>query len=88
MWWLSFADPDLPRGERFLGVCIVPADNRDHAIEKAHLYGCNPGGEVLCIPIPPDLQRLLPKGFEKRLLTSADVDELNAVWAVAKKTQS
>lgn len=45
-WWLSFCDPELPAGNRFLGACIVPGLDMVSAIQKAHSLGCNPGGEV------------------------------------------
>ena len=53
LWWLSFTDPQRPKGERFLGVALVEteeiADLREAtkaAIQKAWATGCNPGGEV------------------------------------------
>jgi hypothetical protein len=46
-WWLSFADPDRPEGERFLGVAIVEGDDAMDAMQTAWNLGCNPGGEIL-----------------------------------------
>lgn len=46
LWWLSFADPDLPRGRQFLGVVVVRADDMKDAMQKAWRLGINPGGEV------------------------------------------
>lgn len=70
-WWLSFADPARPVGDEFLGVAIVPGVDFMHAIEGAHLLGCNPGGEVLgypCLAPPPDARcRLLSKEEMYRL---------------------
>lgn len=52
-YWLSFADPDLPKGSQFLGVCIVEVDSAHNsvkatadAVAKAREVGANPGGEV------------------------------------------
>lgn len=45
-WWLSFADPDRPKGEHFLGLCIVPGGNPVQAGQIAWALGCNPGGQV------------------------------------------
>lgn len=30
-WWLSFSDPDLPKGQQFLGVAIVDITEEDAA---------------------------------------------------------
>jgi len=53
-FWLSFSDPDLEPGHRFLGVTIVDVaeiEDQRHwgmkAIEKSWELGINPGGEVL-----------------------------------------
>lgn len=53
MWfYLSFADPDLPKGSQFLGACYVEADSEVQAVRTAHARGCNPGGEVLIGEVP------------------------------------
>ena len=51
-WWLSFADPTLPKGQQFLGACIVRGTDVAEAAMDAHLRGCNPGGEVRGVAIP------------------------------------
>jgi hypothetical protein len=48
-WWLSFADDD-----GFLGACIVEAPDVVQAAIQAFRHGCNPGGEVVGVKIPPD----------------------------------
>lgn len=30
-WWLSFTDPDKPKGQQFLGVAIIDVDDMDVA---------------------------------------------------------
>lgn len=50
LWWLSFADP---HGKN-LGVCVVDAEDIEQAAQVAWQYGCNPGGEVFGLPVPPD----------------------------------
>lgn len=45
LWWLSFCDPTRPKGEQFLGACIVRAASFPEALMVAGLRGCNPGGE-------------------------------------------
>lgn len=49
VWWLSFADPGKPDGEKFLGGCLVkaPSTMPDMAVREASLRNCNPGGEAL-----------------------------------------
>lgn len=49
-WWLSFCDPGKPNGHQFLGVAIVKAPGFMHAVDKAHVLGINPGGEVKGMP--------------------------------------
>jgi hypothetical protein len=54
-WWLSFCDDSRPKGQQFLGACIVgPADSEMHAHMLACAYDCNPGGEIVFQPIPDD----------------------------------
>lgn len=48
-WWLSFADEDTGR---HLGCCIAEGQCLAGAIAASHDHGCNPGGEVLGIPMP------------------------------------
>lgn len=70
LWWLSFADPDLPEGHQFLGVVIVEAQDGEAAVARTHLMGINPGGEVLIAgPIP--LGRVHPR-WRDRFLTKGD----------------
>lgn len=45
-WWLSFADPELPKGSQFLGVSIVQCHIGELAPSEAWTQGCNPGGQV------------------------------------------
>lgn len=45
-WYLSFADPRKPKGQQWLGAVIVEAPNFIRAVDRAHLLGINPGGEV------------------------------------------
>jgi len=52
IFWLSFVDDDLPKNHKFLGVCIVKADDIASAVATAWKCGCNPGGEILGIEFP------------------------------------
>lgn len=83
-WWLSFADPDRPEGEQFLGVCIVqgtePAMGFPRAtdpIPRAWQLGLNPGGEVQFHRIPEDRQP--PAEWTNRLLDRAECEQLDRV---------
>lgn len=63
-FWMSFCDPDKPKGQQFLGVSIVEVDELDvmlaignlamAASAKAWERQCNPGGEVAMKEIHPD----------------------------------
>lgn len=52
LWYLSFADPQLPRGHQFLGVSVIEACSAVSAYEKSVLLKLNPGGEVKMASIP------------------------------------
>lgn len=71
--WLSFVDPDLPDGEKFLGVAIVQGGGVMEATINARARGCNPGGEVKCYPIPDE--RVPPEEFRYRLLSEQELRE-------------
>jgi hypothetical protein len=51
-YYLSFADPDLPQGEQFLGAAVVRAQGIITATSKCHDLQINPGGQVMCLPLP------------------------------------
>jgi hypothetical protein len=73
-WWLSFCDTERPKGQQFLGACIVRGRGVAMATITAHLHGCNPGGEVMAIgPVPVDTK--FPDGFTERLLTRTECEE-------------
>jgi hypothetical protein len=75
-FWLSFVDPDKPKGEQFLGGCVVKAETVEQAIGWTWAIGINPGGEVGIMEVPKHLEKnLAPYGLD-RLLTKA---ELNAM---------
>lgn len=64
-WYLSFAD------EVFRGACVVQADDLIPAVQLSHRLGCNPGGQVMGVPIP---EGFLPgPEYRNRLLAKADV---------------
>ena len=76
-WWLSFCDPDRPKGE-FLGACLVKANGPLSGTLAAHALGINPGGEVLALgPVP--LEAPMREGWAERLLTRAECEEFDRV---------
>lgn len=78
-WWLSFADGDLPKGQQFLGACIVRAPNFGAAVGMAHLIGCNPGGEAQGAQIPDDVSPLVEEQWRHRLLDQTECETLDAL---------
>jgi hypothetical protein len=72
MWWLSFADPDLPQGSQFLGVVIVRANDFKRAVSWTNRHGVNPGGEIRGFQLPDDSP--VPQSCIGRLLTRAECD--------------
>lgn len=51
-FWLSFCDPNKPKGAQFLGVSIVEAEHYMLAVPAAWAAKCNPGGEVQITELP------------------------------------
>jgi hypothetical protein len=78
-WWLSFADGNRPVGQQFLGAALVQADDFITATTVAHVKGCNPGGEVLAFPVPPD-DGPPPTGYRNRLLSRSELEAMQAIW--------
>lgn len=56
LWYLSFAGDD-----GWLGGCYVPGKDEGAAVTEAWARGCNPGGEVQLIPLPPDMAERVPE---------------------------
>lgn len=75
MWWLSFADPELPEGTQFLGAAIIKASNFLEAVRVSHILGINPGGEVKSQRIPVEME--IPDKWVERLLTKAECEEFD-----------
>ncbi len=71
-WWLSFADPGLPKDAQFLGVAVLQAPTMEAAVPRASLLGINPGGEVQIVGPLPRTLRVLPE-LANRLLDRAEV---------------
>lgn len=81
-WWLSFCDASLPKGEQFLGVCIIgPALDIEEAVILADANFCDPGGEVVGVAIPREVEPLIPVSYRKRLLTRAEAEQFDEQMA-------
>jgi hypothetical protein len=68
-FYLSFFD------KAFKGAVVIRAHGITTALIKTHALRINPGGEVLCRPLPDSL--LPPESDRNRLLTEAEVE---AIW--------
>lgn len=77
-WWLSFADPNKPEGEQFLGVIITLAGGIGEATQKLWDMGINPGGEVKAYPYPDDVEPP-PEHCRNKLLSKADLEEAGLI---------
>ena len=78
--WVSFADGDLPKGSQFLGVAIVRAHNVGHAAAVCHERGCNPGGEVMAVPVPEKFGAPPPEWDHKLIADKAEIERLTKGW--------
>lgn len=72
--WMSFADPDKPKGHQFLGVIITKCFGMAHAVDKINTLGINPGGEIWVEETNPnDFQ---PEHFDT-LLTEEQLSDIS-----------
>lgn len=81
-WWLSFADASLPRGEQFLGGCVVRAMGMGTAVRESHRLGINPGGEVRGMAFPASIEPPSPF-FRYRLLTREECAAMDVEMTIA-----
>jgi hypothetical protein len=68
-YYLSFADPNKPKGTQFLGAIVIEASDAKDAIWRTHLIGENPGGEVMTW----EIDILPPEEYRARLLSLEDI---------------
>ena len=81
--WMSFADPDLPKGQQFLGAVIIKARGLAQATVLTHTMGINPGGEILSMDIPNDL--FITDFWQNRLLSREECEELDRILLAQKR---
>lgn len=67
-WYLSFA------AEKFLGACIIEAEDFVDAVRRSHRMNINPGGSVRGNPIPEDA--VYDPSYRNRLLTKEDLQAM------------
>ncbi len=77
LYWLSFCDPEKPQGSQFLGVCIVSAEDPALALLYTHQMGINPGGEVVAVPSPDNVDLHPFAKFMNRLLSRDQIDAMD-----------
>lgn len=70
--WLytSFAD------DVFKGVVIIKGHGITDALSKCNILGINPGGQVICVPLPDEIIAQVPETYRNRLLSKIDILEL------------
>jgi hypothetical protein len=73
LYWMSFADPDKPKGQQFLGAVILEASSLSDAIQETWRKGINPGGEVVFLEIAPDKEYLCPPETRNALLSREEL---------------
>lgn len=78
--WVSFADSNKPTGAQFLGVAIVRAMNVGHAAMVCWRHGCNPGGQVMAVPVPEEFGPPPPEWDHKLITDKARINELTNQW--------
>ena len=67
-FYLSYASD-----HKFLGAAIVWAHGFLTAVQSASKLGIDPGGEVMCCPVPRQHLRRIPANLRDRLLSEAEV---------------
>lgn len=75
-YWLSFADPDLPAGQQFLGACLVQAPGPTLALALSHRLKINPGGCVRTFALPEEPDVKWPRNT---LMSKSEIDAIEAL---------
>jgi hypothetical protein len=83
--WLSFADAHMPKGQMFVGVIIVKADDPNAAVARVvelGLWPDLPGLDVEILPV--DLNDYQPEEID-RMLDRTGAEQLGIQVTVRKK---
>lgn len=82
IWWLSFADASLPKGEQFLGAVIIDGvADMITAIRAAHAAGINPGGDVVAQMLPEHASQIVRDDETFKLLDKPTALALDGEFA-------
>jgi hypothetical protein len=76
-FWISFADPDKPEGDQFLGVVVVQGGGMQEAIQNAWSMGINPGGQVMAFELLDD--EVPDEQYRRRLMSKEELEEAGLV---------
>lgn len=84
-YYLSFCDPNKPKGSQFLGACVVEAHDERGAYLRATALGINPGGEIAMWEIdattiddiPPEGRKYLDSFVPREVVMSEGYMEPN-----------
>jgi hypothetical protein len=75
-YWLSFVDPERPKGDKFVGALLIESNTFAAAIATSWLLKLNPGGEVQGFAVPAEFEErveiLRNEGMTYRLLSKAE----------------
>lgn len=77
-WYVSFADPERPEGQQFLGGAYVRGSTAELALARAWSLGINPGGQpAMAGPFPAAAMDAngVPETDRERLLTRSEVEQ-------------
>lgn len=76
-FYLSFVDPARPPGQRWIGACFIDVDaDPDDGMtvaKAAWARGCNPGGEIMMLPLDLTSGAGIPEAYKDRLLDEAEL---------------
>lgn len=75
IWYLSFVGKD-----GWLGCSHVEADSFEHAVERSHMLGINPGGEVAGAEMLDTIEELEPEYlrlFLNKFMTPSEFEAFN-----------
>lgn len=74
-YWLSFADPNKPKGTQFLGVIILEANGFLNAVSKCNYLKLNPGGEIKGLLFSKEKFDKIEDKYKNKLLSYDDLVE-------------
>jgi hypothetical protein len=79
-WWMSFADPEMPKGRQFLGGLLIEADDEHEMLLRSHALGLNPGGEISFFRVPPQFEERVTPDLTYRLLSREECERIDRIY--------